>query len=88
MSAFELTPEFDGRKSFYGKARVAYPAGTDEVELFSYESHVMTLNPLSRVVSLHPRWDESATTLRHVKELLKQNGFTAVSKSQIARDYA
>ena len=29
----------------------------------------------------------SATTLRHIKEFLKQNGFKADSKSQIEKDY-
>ena len=29
----------------------------------------------------------SATTLRHVKEFLRQEGFTADTKGQILRDY-
>lgn len=91
---YELTPEFDNRKSFYKKAYVRYPrigAGepkNSRVELLSYGTHVMTVDPEARTVELLPRWDESATTLRHVKELLKQTGFTATSKAQIAKDYA
>lgn len=93
---FELTPEFDSRKSFHQKAYVRFPVLSngypDPVktsrELLSYGTHVMTIDPEARTVELRPRWDESATTLRHVKELLKQNGFTAESKAQIARDYA
>lgn len=91
---FELTPEFDTRQSFYNKAYVRFPrTGIGEpknsrAELLSYGTHVMTIDPEARTVELLPRWDESATTLRHVKELLKQNGFTATSKAQIAKDYA
>lgn len=86
---FELTPEFDSRKSFYKKAYVRFPdVSKTSRELLSYGTHVMTVNPEARTVELLPRWDESATTLRHVKELLKQNGFTATSKAQIAKDYA
>ena len=29
----------------------------------------------------------SVTTLRHIKEFLKQNGFKAETKAQIAKDY-
>ena len=83
---FELTPEFDSRQSFYRKAMVKYTGPWKE--LHSYGSHVMSLEPGQRTVVLLPRWDESATSIRHVKELLKQNGFTAESKAQIARDYA
>ena len=33
------------------------------------------------------KWDCSSTTLRHVKEFLKQNGFEVNSLSQMRRDY-
>lgn len=93
---FELTPEFDSRQSFYKKAYVRFPVLSNGYpdpaktsrELLSYGTHVMTVDPEERTVDLLPRWDESQTTLRHVKELLKQNGFTAESKAQIARDYS
>lgn len=93
---FELTPEFDSRQSFYKKAYVRFPVlgngfpdtSNASRELLSYGTHVLTVDPEVRTVELLPRWDESATTLRHVKEMLKQNGFTAETKAQIARDYA
>lgn len=83
---FELTPEFDSRQSFYRKALVNYVG--DVKELHSYGSHVASIDSKTRTVTLHPLWDHSATTLRHVKEFLKQGGLTAVSKAQIAKDYA
>jgi hypothetical protein len=36
---------------------------------------------------LYPSWNYSQTTMRHVKEFLRQHGFTADSKAQIERDY-
>lgn len=84
----ELTPEFDSRKSFYGKAKTRHPLHTTITELISYDTHVATIDTASRTVTLLPLWDSSATTLRHVKEFLKQHGFTAETKTQITRDYA
>lgn len=80
----ELTPMFDSRQSFYRKAFVTYKGNTQE--LHSYGSHVATIS--GGEVTLRTLWNSSATTLRHVKEFLKQNGFTAVTKVQIAKDYA
>lgn len=82
----DLTPEFDSRKSFGGKAQIEYLV---ELRLlYSYGTRVATINPETRKVALWPRWDDSQTTLRHVKEFLKQHGFTAETKTQIANDYA
>jgi hypothetical protein len=78
---FELTPLYDGRKSFYGKAfveRWGTENGTQYV-LKSYGTVVAKVTPISA-------WDTkqevfgvevgmeylSATTLRHVKEFLAQ----------------
>lgn len=87
---FELATAFDSRKSFYGKARVTVnPAAT--VELRSYGTIVATIDirdPYNKRVTLRPAWDYSATTLRHVKEFLRQQGFDAHNKAQIERDYA
>lgn len=83
----ELTPEYDARKSFYGKAEVKTdgPVAT----LYSYGTAVAQLAPMEMpALVLLADWDCSATTLRHVKEFLKQNGFKADSKAQIQRDYA
>lgn len=81
VGMFELTPLYDGHRSFYGKAFVER-YGTENgmrYVLKSYGTVVATVTPLSA-------WDAkqevfrvevgmkhlSATTLRHVKEFLAQ----------------
>lgn len=91
----ELKPIYDGHKSFYGKALVTdgkthWNGGTflradGEKHLYSYGAHVAYID--ENGVHLLYLWDYSATTLRHIKEFLKQNGFIANSKKQMERDY-
>lgn len=78
----ELEPKFDKRKSFYGKAYVRYYDNGDSV-LLSYGT------PVADVKNNKPsvRMIHSQTTLRHIKEYLKQNGFEAKNKQQILDDY-
>ena len=77
----ELSPQYDSRKSFYGKATVVI---TDtETTLISYTTVVAVIKD-NKVVVLGTH---SPTTLRHIKEFLKQNGFKAESKKQIETDY-
>lgn len=76
IGTFELRPQYDGHKSFYGKAVVeqwTYEKGMF-YELRSYGHTVATVTPISD-------WGYevkvamgllSATTLRHVKEFLAQ----------------
>lgn len=79
----ELTPRFDTRASFYGKARVEIlPDNTKR--LYSYDTHIASITPDDEVV-IYGTY--SATTLRHIKEFLRQNGFRAENKAQIERDY-
>jgi hypothetical protein len=89
---YELTPTFDSRKSFYGKATVRRYAtgGVDSLELRSYDKLVARVHYLpdgAKDVELLPPWDTSQTTVRHVKEFLKQQGFKADTKAQMERDY-
>lgn len=82
---YYLLPQFDSRKSFYEKARVRMlPDG--EMDLISYGSRVATIYP-DGDVALYKDWDTSQTTLRHVKEFLRQNGYRADSKRQIEARY-
>lgn len=79
---YGLNPEFDSRKSFYNKARVDVKDDKNQ-KLYSYDTLVAEIvDGKPKVYNL-----QSQTTLRHVKEFLKQNGFSADSKSQIIRDY-
>ena len=80
---YDMSPNYDSRQSFYGKARV--DDNGSEKTLYSYNTPVAKIS--NGQVELLPKWDWSQTTLRHVKEFLKQNGFEATSLSQIRRDY-
>ena len=64
----ELTVRYDARNSFYGKAMVDYSRGAKT--LFSYGTKVVTIK--NNIVTLGKSYDYSQTTLRHVKEFLKQ----------------
>ena len=77
----ELEAIFDARKSFYGKAIVTSNNGV--VSLWSYGKLVATIyDRQAKVYGTH-----SATTLRHIKEFLRQNGYPAATNAQIERDY-
>jgi hypothetical protein len=80
---YNMTPQYDNRKSFYNKARV--DDNGNEKTLYSYNTPVVKI--VDGQVELLPKWDWSQTTLRHVKEFLKQNGFEATSLSQIRDTY-
>ena len=86
MKYYELAPVHDARASFYGKALV-FDLGGGILELHSYGTPVARIYKATDSVELLDAWSRSATTLRHVKEFLKQSGFTAESKAQIERDY-
>ena len=82
---FELTPKFDSRKSFYGKALIRFEG--DLKLLFSFDTPVVYIGP-DRLPVMLDGWDSTQTTLRHVKEFLKQNDLKADSLEQMRRDYA
>ena len=67
MKIFELSPRYDTRKSFYGKAHVIdHEDGT--IELQSYDTIVSRC--VNGKVEELGKW--SATTTRHQKEFRKQ----------------
>lgn len=81
IGSFELQPQYDGHKSFYGKAvveRWTYEKGMFYV-LRSYGTTVATVTPTSAWGVVPETYEVkvamgllSATTLRHVKEFLAQ----------------
>lgn len=83
ISIMELCPYYDNRQSFYGKAKVIEIE--NDVFLVSYDTVVAFYNREVKVPKVYDTY--SATTLRHIKEFLKQSGFLAESKKQIERDY-
>ena len=73
---YELIP-VDGRKSFYGKARVY--RSTDGTEtLYSYNTAVLRRDPSGRLVRLWMGW--SLTTGRHIRAFcgLDKSGYCAM----------
>ena len=79
----ELCPYYDSAQSFYGKAKVIEIE--NDVFLVSYDTVVAFYNREAKIPKVYDTY--SATTLRHIKEFLKQSGFLAESKKQIERDY-
>lgn len=66
---YELTPRFDPRKSFYGKAHVIeHPDGTKQLK--SYDT---TVCEITKDGTFRLLWDgRTQTTNRHIKEFRKQ----------------
>ena len=83
MSIMELCPYYDSAKSFYGKAKVIEIE--NDVFLISYDTIVAFFNRDTKIAKVIDTY--SATTLRHIKEFLKQSGFKAETKKQIEKDY-
>lgn len=78
-----MEPEYDSRASFYKKAKVDTGDSGKENKLYSYDTLVAEMKDGKPVVY----GTYSQTTLRHIKEWLKQNGFKAENSKQIMADY-
>lgn len=81
---YSLQPRYDGRKSFYNKAQVEVDDTNPRIKkLYSYNTLVAEIRfGKPKVFGTY-----SQTTLRHIKEFLRQEGFKADSKKQILKDY-
>ena len=77
----ELIPRHDSRKSFYNKAKIK--TEDNKLILISYKTEVCIIENNKPFI----KGFYSVTTLRHIKEFLKQNGFKAENKNQILKDY-
>lgn len=80
-TSYQLEPRYDARSSFYGKAKIS--TGNNRTTLSSYGTDVAYIENGKAVV----KGTYSDTTLRHIKEFLKQNGFKAENQAQILKDY-
>ena len=80
---YDLNPQFDSRQSFYGKAKVDTGDKNDKNRLYSYNTLVAEIKDGKPIVY----GTYSQTTLRHIKDWLKQNGFKADNAKQIIADY-
>jgi hypothetical protein len=87
MQNYDLQAKFDSRNSFYGKARVE--ESDDQLTLTSYSTKVAKIFCASDGEPLEAEvyGTYSQTTLRHIKEFLKQHGFKAENSKQIMADY-
>ena len=79
---YELQANFDSRQSFYGKARVE-ELDNGAAVLTSYNTVVASIRDGKAKVN----GTYSQTTLRHIKEFLRQYGFKADTAKQIMTDY-
>ena len=83
----QLKTIYDKAISFYGKAETE--TTKNSIILYSYNTKVAEIK--GNKVILNNNIDDnllfSNTTLRHIKEFLKQNGFKADTKKQIIKDY-
>lgn len=79
----ELETIYDSRKSFYGKAHT-FTRG-NKLILQSYDTEVAWIGLKNDIAEVKGTY--SQTTLRHIKEFLKQHGFKADSSKQILKDY-
>lgn len=70
MKMYELMTQYDARQSFGHKA-IVHVDGNNSV-LYSYETPVARIN--NGKVELSPSWSYSDTTIRHVREYLRQEG--------------
>lgn len=93
----ELKARYDSANSFYKKAYVLWE-GSQTVSLFSYGSKICTIETdetgciaevtvYNIIDDLGDNLTYSSTSLRHLKEFLKQQGIEATSKEQIMKDY-
>lgn len=80
---YDLHPLYTNQKSFYGKATVTVMDDGGDVYMIlrSYGTQVVSIYVDSRGTPFVKKlWDGySATTLRHVNELLRQQGFPKLS---------
>lgn len=83
MKSYDLDCVYDARKSFYSKARVEEHG--NNLRLYSYSTLVAFINRDKNKVKVYGTYSD--TTLRHIKEFLKQNGFKADTLKQITEDY-
>lgn len=76
-----LKTRYDSRVSFGGKAMVEDENG--KLNLYSYKTLVAYIKDGKAYVN----GEYSATTMRHIKEFLRQNGFEAGSTKEILKEY-
>lgn len=82
----ELKPEYDHAKSFYNKAFIRSHYNSDgvriKIELISYKTIMATYE--NGILTLNKnKYNYTVTTLRHVKEFIKQFNYLFISYSTL-----
>lgn len=72
MNIYELTPRYDRRASFYGKAHIKETPAA--FVLISYDTEILRLDKKTNALKFLCRseWAYTQTTNRHINEFLKQ----------------
>jgi len=83
MISYELDARYDSRASFYSKARVEQEGNIKRLR--SYNTIVAEIDTERETAKVFGTFSD--TTLRHIKEFLKQDDFIAETKAQIIKDY-
>ena len=68
MRTFELSPIYDSRKSFYGKAKIVKDGNT--IKLQSYDTIVAEYEPMTGNLKINGYY--TSTTARHINEFICQ----------------
>ena len=75
---YELTPQYDAKQSFYGKAHVIEDENGSTLQSYSTEVARYTMDGEFIIKSFY-----SATTTRHIKEFAKQMGIEFENKKDL-----
>ena len=78
---WELSAQYDRRKSFYGKAT------TDGSKLWSYNILVAEWDEETQIMKLFSQWSCSQTTRRHVREFIAQKAGPGLTENDIKVEY-
>ena len=83
---YDLQPQYDSRKSFYGKAKV-YKDDKGHLILKSYGTEVAKITDGIATEDGQPKVEVygwySSTTARHINDFLYQHGFDTMSKKEM-----
>lgn len=86
MELYELKPYYEARKSFYGKAMILVEHNKQEITLISYYTEVAKVKS-GKLFITHDNNNLTSTTLRHIREFARQEGFKTGSKQELLKMY-
>lgn len=84
FETYNLNTHYDFAKSFYGKAQVLENEEEEIKILKSYDTYVCIIKGFHAFIT----GTYSTTTLRHIKEFLRQNGFKIGTKQDLISMYS